>query len=93
MLSKDRLALSAPTFSSCMLQSVRCTGDDYDLQTGQYIFQPTAEDNITISLHVIEDEVAEGSQQFTWSLSQPQLTTKFFDVIITDNDGMNTSVI
>ena len=71
---------------------LHCIGVDYDLQTGQYIFQPTAKDNITISLHVIEDEVAEGSQRFTWSISQEQLNTEFFDVIIIDNDGKNTSM-
>lgn len=56
---------------------------DYELQTGQFTILPS-EDNITISLRVIDDEVAENVLRFTWTLSQ--IKTEFFDVEIADND-------
>ena len=52
--------------------------------TGEFTIQPN-ESNVTLSLLVIDDEVAEGIQSFTWTLSQAQ--TEAFVVSITDNDG------
>ena len=56
---------------------------DFDLETGQYTLH-AAQDNLTFSLHVIDDVVAEGTQSFIWTLSQAQ--TEYFSVDIIDND-------
>ena len=61
-------------------------GVDYELETGDFTIQPS-ENNITFPLRVIEDEVAEGTQKFTWTLSQEAASTDFFDVQIADNDS------
>ena len=59
-------------------------GDDYELDIGEFTLFPN-ESNLTFSLSVTEDVIAEGEESFTWLLIQDQ--TQKFLVQIIDNEG------
>lgn len=67
-------------------------GVDYSFSfdSSQFRFTPDGESTLNVSVDIIDDEVFEGRENFTFTLSSPQPRVIFntdLTVAITDNEG------